>query len=458
MPNIPQAISEIKSLLKDRLSTKVSVLSQHGHNEAYYPFCPPDAVAFVRTTKEVSIIATICNKYHCPIIPWGAGTSLEGHTLAIKGGVTLNFSQMNKVIQLYDQDLQVSVEPGITREELNNELRTTGLFFPVDPGANATIGGMVATRASGTTAIRYGTMKDAVLSLEIVLADGRIINTGTRAKKSSSGYDLTRLIIGSEGTLAIITKITLILQAQPEKIAAATCHFSNIESAINAVIMAIQMGIPMARIELIDALVVRAINQYSKLNLPEKPHLFMEFHGSDVSVKDQSKNMKNIIAEFGGHSFTWENKTENRNKLWKARHNAYPALKTLKPGYSILTTDICVPISKLAEAIIETEKDIKKSNIIGPILGHVGDGNYHCCLLIDPNNPETLKTAQDLAHRMVKRALDLEGTITGEHGIGIGKKKYMLQEHGEAWSIMADIKRMFDPNIILNPGKLVQID
>ncbi len=458
MSNVAAAITELQTLLDERLSTAQAVLDQHGTSETYYAPAPPDAVAFARNTNEVSDIVKICAKYACPIVPWGVGTSLEGHALAIKGGVTINLSQMDQVIHVYPEDLLAVVQPGLTREALNEDLRATGLFFPVDPGANATIGGMTATRASGTTAVRYGTMKENVLALEVVLADGRIIRTGTRAKKSSSGYDLTNLMVGSEGTLGIITEITLRLQGQPEAIAAAVCDFPDIEAAVNTVITAVQMGIPMARMELIDTLSMRALNQYSHLGLPEKPHLFMEFHGSEAGVTEQSGMLKELATDFGGGDFKWSTKTEDRNKLWHARHNAFFATKALRPGFFGMSTDVCVPISKLAEAIIQTAEDAAEHGLFAPILGHVGDGNYHTLFLTDPAKPEELALAQKLSHRMNTRALALGGTVTGEHGIGIGKMKYMVEEHGDAWSVMADIKRTFDPQNIMNPGKVVQIN
>jgi D-lactate dehydrogenase (cytochrome) len=440
------------------LNTSRAVLDLHGANEAYFPPTPPDAVAFAKNTQEVSDIVKICAKYNCPIVPWGVGTSLEGHALAVKGGVTIDLSEMDKIVQIYQEDLLAVVQPGITREVLNEELRATGLFFPVDPGANATIGGMTATRASGTTAVRYGTMKENVLALEVVLADGRIIHTGTRAKKSSAGYDLTHLMVGSEGTLGIITEVTLRLQGQPEAIAAAVCDFDDIESAVNTVITAVQMGVPMARMELLDTLSMQALNQYSHLGLPEKPHLFMEFHGSTASVAEQSEIMKELAADMGGGDFQWSTKTEDRNKLWHARHTAFFATKALKPGFDGMSTDVCVPISKLAEAITDTAKDAADNGMFAPILGHVGDGNYHTLFLTDPNKPEELAKAQKLAHRMNTRALEMGGTVTGEHGIGMGKMKYMAEEHGAAWSVMADIKRTLDPHNIMNPGKVVQIN
>jgi len=458
MSDIARAIAALKTLLAECLSTSRAILDQHGQSEAYFAPTPPDAVAFARNTQDVSDIVKICAKHGCPIVPWGVGTSLEGHALAIKGGVTINMSGMNQIVEVYQEDLLVVVQPGITREALNEDLRATGLFFPVDPGANATIGGMTATRASGTTAVRYGTMKENVLALEVVLADGRIIRTGTRAKKSSSGYDLTNLMVGSEGTLGIITEITLRLQGQPEAIAAAVCDFPDVEAAVNTVIAAVQMGIPMARMELLDALSMQALNNYSQLGLPQKPHLFMEFHGSEASVTEQSEIMKELASDMGGGDFQWSSKTEDRNKLWSARHTAFFATKALKPGFDGMSTDVCVPISKLAQAITDTAKDAADNGMFAPILGHVGDGNYHTLFLTDPNKPEELAMAQRLSHRMNTRALALGGTVTGEHGIGMGKMKYMIEEHADGWSVMADIKRTLDPQNIMNPGKVVQVN
>lgn len=458
MSGIPAAIAELQIFLGDRLSTSQAVLDQHGQNESYFPYTPPDAVAYAHSTQDVSEIVKVCAKHKCPIVPWGVGTSLEGHALAVQGGISLDLSEMHQVIEIYQEDLLARVQPGITREALNEELRATGLFFPVDPGANATIGGMTATRASGTTAVRYGTMKENVLALEVVMADGRIIRTGSRAKKSSAGYDLTNLMVGSEGTLGIITEITLRLQGQPEAIAAAICDFPDVESAVNTVITAVQMGVPMARIEYIDDLSIEALNEYSQMGLPEKPHLFMEFHGSESGVIEQSETMKELASEFGGGAFQWSTKTEDRTKLWKARHTAYFALKSLKPGFNGMSTDVCVPISKLAEAIMDTAQDAKDHGMFAPILGHAGDGNYHVLFLTNPDKPEELALAKKLSHRMNDRALALGGTVTGEHGIGMGKMKYMAQEHGDGWSIMADIKRTLDPQNILNPGKVVQVN
>ncbi|GLQ34858.1 2-hydroxy-acid oxidase [Amylibacter marinus] len=452
------AINEIQAFLGERLNTSAAVRALHGQNEAHYPEMPPEAVAFPNSTAEVSEIVKICAKHRCPIIPWGTGTSLEGHALPVQGGITVSLQNMSAVLEVLPEDLLAVVQPGLTREALNKDLRATGLFFPVDPGANASLGGMAATRASGTTAVRYGTMKENIRALEVVLADGRIIRTGSRAKKSSTGYDLTKLFVGSEGTLGIITEMTLELQGQPEAIAAAVCDFDDIESAINTVIMAVQMGVPIARMELVDGLSIKAINAYSKLSYPEKPHLFMEFHGSEVAVKDQSETMREISADFQGGDFQWSTRSEERNALWAARHNAYYAMKALYPNKRGMATDVCVPISKLAQAITETIADLDAHGVSGMIIGHAGDGNYHSTLFVDPDQPDELALHLKLAHRMAERGLALGGTVSGEHGIGVGKQKFMAAEHGDAVSVMADIKRSFDPDNIMNPGKLVPMN
>lgn len=456
--SIDNAVARIRDLIGDRLSTSASVRDLHGQNEAYFTPVPPDAVAFPRDTAEVSGIVKICADEGCPIVPWGVGTSLEGHAVAFNGGVSLDMSEMNRVIDIHPEDMDAVVQPGVTREQLNEELRATGLFFPVDPGANASLGGMAATRASGTTAVRYGTMRENVLAMEVVLADGRIIRTGSRARKSSAGYDLTRLMIGSEGTLGIITELTVRLQGQPESITAAVCAFTSMEDAVNAVIATIQMGVPMARIELLDAISIRAVNEYNKMDMPESPHLFIEFHGSETGAKEQAETFGEIAAEHDCLGFEWSANLEERNRLWSARHNFYYASLKLKPGCRGLTTDICVPISKLAEALLETIADLEEAGVIAPVVGHVGDGNFHTGILIDPDDPAELEQAKDLAHRMNKRALRLGGTVTGEHGVGVGKKRYMTEEHGDAWSVMADIKRTLDPKNILNPGKVVELN
>jgi D-lactate dehydrogenase (cytochrome) len=458
MSDIAAAITEIKALLGERMHTSQSMRDLHGQNEAHFDHMPPDAVAFPHNTQEVSDIVKACAKHKCPIIPWGVGTSLEAHALPVRGGITIDMSEMNQVLEILDQDLLAVVQPGLTREGLNTELRTTGLFFPIDPGANATLGGMTATRASGTTAVRYGTMKENVLAMEVVMPDGRIIRTGTRAKKSSAGYDLTKLFVGSEGTLGIITELTLRLQGQPECIAAAVCDFPSIEDAVNVVITAVQLGIPMARMELIDETTIRAINAYSNFDYPEVPHLFMEFHGSEIGVKDQSDSIHDIVKDHHGGDFQWSTNTEDRNRLWAARHQTYYATKALFPGQLGLTTDICVPISHLADAIRDTQRDLLVNGVTAGIVGHVGDGNYHALMFSDPAKPEQLERNKALAHRMAERALKINGTVTGEHGVGLGKMKYMAAEHGEALSLMVDIKRVFDPQNIMNPGKMIPMN
>ncbi len=455
---IQSAIAELSTVLGERLARSKSELALHGASETYFDDAPPDAVAYPETTEEVSAIVRICAAHDCPVIPWGVGTSLEGHALAIRGGVTVDFQRMNRVLAVHAEDMDCIVQPGITRRALAEELRTTGLFFPVDPGADATLGGMAATRASGTTAVRYGTMRDNVMGLEVVLADGRIIRTGTRARKSSAGYDMTALFLGSEGTLGLITELTLKLHGQPEATSAAVCAFENVGNAVDTVITTIQMGIPMARIELVDADTARAFNAYADAGLPERPHLMIEFHGSDTSVAEDAERFGEVAVEFGAEGFQWSAKTEDRNRLWRMRHDGYYALKSQRPGMRAMATDICVPISKLAEAIEETQADIAESGMYGPILGHVGDGNFHATIFIDPDDPASLATAKDLAHRMAQRALAMGGTVTGEHGVGIGKMQYMSEEHGDAWGVMAQMKRTLDPQNILNPGKMVDVN
>jgi len=456
--SIPTALSALSSLLGNRLSRSKSELAAHGASETHFAPAPPDAVAFPQSTAEVAEIVRICAANDCPVIGWGAGTSLEGHGLAIRGGISVDFRLMDKILRISPEDMDITVQPGITREALNTELRATGLFFPVDPGANASIGGMAATRASGTTAVRYGTMRDNVLGTECVLADGRVIRTGTRARKSAAGYDLTGLLIGSEGTLGLMTELTLRLYGQPEAISSAVCAFSSIEDAVNAVIATIQIGIPMARIEFVDPATAAAFNLYANASMPEAPHLMIEFHGSDAAVAEDARRFGEIVADFGAQEFRWSDRAEDRNALWKMRHDAYYACLALRPGTRAVVTDICVPISALAEAVEETRADIAASPLQGPILGHVGDGNFHAILLVDPADRAEMDEAQRLAGRMAERALALGGTITGEHGIGIGKLDYMEKEHGDAWSLMADIKRTLDPGNILNPGKMVRMN
>lgn len=452
---IEAAITELETFLGDRLSRSKSDLAAHGASETWFPPSPPDAVAFPESTEEVSRIMAICHAEACPVVAFGAGTALEGHTSALRGGVSLDFSRMSKVLAIHQGDMEAVVQPGLTREELNRELRATGLFFSVDPGANASMGGMAATRASGTTAVRYGTIRENILALEVVLADGRVIRTGSRAKKSASGYDLTGLFLGSEGTLGIITELTVKLHGAPEAISAGVCAFEEMESAVEAVVAVIQMGIPMARIEFVDAATVAAVNAYSGTDLPEKPHLFVEFHGSAVSAADDAQRFGEVVEDFGASDIRTATKTEDRTALWTARHHAYWACLASRPGATAIVTDVCVPISKLAEAVTETRDDIAASPIPGPILGHVGDGNFHAILLIESGNAAELAEAKRLAGRMAERALRLGGTITGEHGIGMGKLGYMEAEHGPAWAVMGEIKRALDPTGILNPGKLV---
>lgn len=452
---IPEALQELHSLLGNRLSRSKPDLAAHGTNESYFEPTPPDAVAFPETTDEVAEIVKICARHGCPIVPWGAGTSLEGHALAVRGGVSLDMGRMTRVLAVHPEDMQAVVQPGLTREALNTELRTTGLMFPVDPGANATIGGMAATRASGTTAVRYGTMRDNVLALEVVLSDGRVIRTGSRARKSSAGYDLTGLFVGSEGTLGIITELTLRLHGQPEAVSAAVCAFADFSHAVDTVIATIQSGIPMARIEFVDEAVAHAFNAHSGGSMPEQPHLLVEFHGSPAAVAEQAERFGEIVAGMGGAKFQWATTTEARSALWKMRHHAYWSCLAARPGAMGLVTDICVPISRLAEAVRETRADIDASGLQGPILGHVGDGNFHAILLVERGNAAELETAKRLAAGMAERALRMGGTITGEHGVGQGKLGLMRAEHGGAWDVMGALKAALDPAGILNPGKIV---
>ncbi|PRY26015.1 D-lactate dehydrogenase (cytochrome) [Aliiruegeria haliotis] len=453
---IEQALADLSSVLGERLTRSASDRALHGQSESYFAQTPPDAVAYPETAEEVARIVTTCAAHGCPVIPFGAGTSLEGHTTPIRGGLTVDFARMNRVLEVHPEDMDAVVQPGITRQALNEDLRATGLFFPVDPGANASIGGMAATRASGTTTVRYGSMRDNVLGLQVVLADGRIIRTGTRARKSAAGYDLTHLFIGSEGTLGLITELTLRLHGQPEAISAAVCAFSDIGGAVDTVMATIQMGIPMARIEFIDTETVNAVNAYSNMSLPLKPHLLVEFHGSDLSVAEDARRLGELVEEFGGEGFRWSTQAEDRNALWTMRHNAYFAILASRKGARAVVTDLCVPISRLAEAVEETRADIADSPIPGPILGHVGDGNFHAILMIRDDEPQELETARALSARMVDRALRMGGTVTGEHGVGMGKLDYMEAEHGQGWQVMGEIKRALDPQNILNPGKVVR--
>ncbi|MGH1459401.1 MAG: FAD-binding oxidoreductase [Paracoccaceae bacterium] len=453
--NIDAALAALTTVLGQRLSLSKSDLDLHGSSETHFPLTPPDAVAYPQNTQEVAQIVKICAAHHVPVIGWGTGTSLEGQAQAFGGGICVDFSHMNKLLRIGQADMDCTVQPGITREVLNTELRATGLFFPVDPGANASLGGMTSTRASGTTAVRYGTMRDNVLGLEVVLADGSVIHTGTRARKSSAGYDLTALFVGAEGTLGLITEITLRLQGQPEAVTAAICAFDDIDSAVRCVMDTIQIGIPMARIEFVDAATAAAFNSYAGSNLPECPHLMVEFHGSDGGVREQAESFGDIVADHGGKGFEWAIKAEDRTALWTMRHNAHYACMASRPGCRAIVTDICVPISRLADAVNETRADLDAHNVTGPILGHVGDGNFHAILLFDEADPDEVARAEAVAHRMVTRALEMGGTATGEHGIGIGKLRYMAAEHGPAWAVMGKLKTALDPHNIMNPGKLV---
>lgn len=448
---------ELSQLLGKRFSTNQSVREVHAKDESYHTPQLPDAVVTAHSTEEVSQIVKLCAKHHCPVIPFGAGTSLEGQVIPIQGGISLDLSEMNTVLHLSDTDLDVSVQAGVTRRQLNTYLRDTGLFFPVDPGADASLGGMAATRASGTNAVRYGTMRENVLGLTVVMADGQIIKTGGRARKSASGYDLTKLMIGSEGTLGVITELTLRLYGRPEAMAAAVCNFSSLEGAVNTVIETVQLGIPVARIELLDEVQIDAINRYSKLDYPLQPTLFLEFHGTEAGVKEQAMQVGELATENGGGDFQWSDKEEEKNKLWRARHDAAYACMALRPGAGMWATDVCVPVSRLTECIIETRKDIDETGLLSPIVGHVGDGNFHTVMLVDTESDEEMKTCIAFNERLLKRALAMGGTITGEHGIGFGKRKYLREEHGAAVDVMATIKQALDPLNILNPGKIVDI-
>ena len=450
-------IAALRSAFGDRVSTVAAVREQHGRDESYHAAQPPDAVVFVRSTEDVQKIVRLCAARRVPIIPFGTGSSLEGHVAALHGGICIDLSQMNRIVRVNAEDMDATVEAGVIRTQLNDHLRDTGLFFPIDPGAHASIGGMAATRASGTNAVRYGTMRENVLALTVVLADGRVIRTARRARKSSAGYDLTRLFVGSEGTLGVITDVTVRLHGIPEAISSAVCAFPDLESAVNTVIATIQSGVPVARIELLDDVQMDAVNKYSKLNYKVAPTLFFEFHGSDASVKEQAETAQAISADLGGLGFEWATQPEDRNRLWKARHDAYYACLALRPGAKGMPTDVCVPISRLVECITETKRDIEQSGLLAPIVGHVGDGNFHAVLVLDPNDPEELRRAHAFNERLAMRAIAMDGTCTGEHGIGYGKIGFLTAEHGEAVSLMRALKMTFDPHNIMNPGKIVRV-
>jgi D-lactate dehydrogenase (cytochrome) len=457
VPLNPKLLASLRQRLGDRLSTSAAICAQHGKDESYHAPHAPDAVAFAESTDEVADLVALCAEYETPVIAFGTGTSLEGHVAALKGGVCIDLSQMNKVLRVNAEDLDATVEAGVTRKQLNEYLRDTGLFFPIDPGADASIGGMAATRASGTNAVRYGTMRENVLALTIVLPDGKVIRTAQRARKSAAGYDLTRLFVGSEGTLGIITQVTVRLYGIPEAISAAVCAFPTIADAVDTVILTIQSGIPVARIELLDEAQIDAINKYSKLDHKVAPTLFFEFHGTAAGVAEQTELVKAIAGEHGGDDFRWATTPEARSKLWQARHDAYYAALALRPGSKGWPTDVCVPISRLAECIAETKRDLAQSTIPSALAGHVGDGNFHLIFMIDPQQPEEIAEASRLNERMVARALAMEGTCTGEHGIGYGKMDFMVAEHGPAIDVMRSIKQALDPHGIMNPGKIVRM-
>ena len=456
LPPSESCIRELGALFGERCSTGETIREQHGRDESFHPSAPPDAVVFVESNEEVAEIMKLCVQHGTPIIPYGTGTSLEGHVAALQGGVCIDLTRMKQVLEVNAADLDCRVQAGVTRKQVNHHLRNSGLFFPIDPGADASLGGMTATRASGTNAVRYGTMRENVLGLTVVTAEGRILRTGTRARKSAAGYDLTRLFVGSEGTLGVITEIQLRLQGIPEAMSAAVCSFDSMKGAVNTVIFTIQMGIPVARVELVDEVQIDAINRYSDLDDPVKPALFFEFHGTPASVAEQAERVGEIADENGGSNFQWATKEQDRQKLWEARHNGYYAALALRPGCRGWPTDVCVPISRLAECILETQQDVREQGLLAPILGHVGDGNFHMTYLIHPDyEDEELPKYQALNDRLITRALRMEGTCTGEHGVGYGKIPYMHREHGESVALMRQIKEALDPLNLLNPGKIL---
>lgn len=448
-------VGALQAQFGSRFSVAESVRAHHGRDESVYPAMPPQAVVYPESTDEVVALVKLCRAHRCPLIPWGAGSSIEGQLLAVQGGISVDLSRMNRVLEVAAEDLLASVQPGVTRKQLNQEIRDTGLFFPIDPGADASIGGMVATRASGTNAVRYGTLRDNVLALTVVTADGQVVRTGTRARKSSAGYDLTRLFVGSEGTLGIITGITLRLHPLPEAVSAAVVNFPSAEKAVTTVIEAIQLGIPVARCEFLDAAAIRAINAYSKLSLREAPTLFFEFHGSETAVAEQAALVQELAAGNDGADFEWATQPEERTRLWNARHDAYFAGLQMRPGARAIATDTCVPISRLAESLEGARTLLEASGFPSMILGHVGDGNFHCLILVDADNPEEMARAEALNHEIVALGLRLGGTCTGEHGIGLHKMDFLREETGdEAVALMARIKQALDPDGILNPGKI----
>ncbi|MGQ7248056.1 FAD-binding oxidoreductase [Halomonas sp. V046] len=448
-------LADLTPLLGDRITTAPGILEQHGHDESWHHPAAPDAVCFPHSTQEVSRVIRACSHHNIAVIPYGVGTSIEGQIIAERGGLCVDLSRMNAIVEVRAEDLDATVQPGVTRTQLNHHLRATGLFFSVDPGADASMGGMASTRASGTNTVRYGTMRENVLSLTVVMADGRIVQTGGRARKSAAGYDLTHLMIGAEGTLGIITELTVKLHGLPEAISSATVAFDDVAGAVNTVIASIQCGLPLARIELLDALAMKAVNQYSRLTHGEKPTLFLEFHGTHAGVREQAKAFAELCQDFGGSDFAWATLEEDRQTLWQARHDAAYAAKQLRPGMEFWATDICVPISRLAECIAATQLDVQATGLTAPLLGHVGDGNFHLVVIFDRDNQDELETLAAFNQRLVARALAAGGTCTGEHGVGIGKREYMASEHGDGWEVMRSIKQALDPQGIMNPGKLV---
>jgi len=450
--------SALDILLGERATTSAAVREQHGRGEGAFSPVPPDIVCFANANAEVAAIVRLCAEHKVPVIPFGTGTSLEGHVLALKGGVSIDLSHMNEILEVNTEDLDCRVQAGVTRKQLNDHIRDTGLFFPVDPGADASLGGMAATRASGTNAVRYGTMRESVLGLTVVMPDGRIVRTGGRARKSAAGYDLTRLLVGSEGTLGVITEVQLRLFGIPEAISAAVCQFETLEGAVDTVIQTIQLGIPVARIELLDEVQLGACIAYSKLkDYERKPTLFFEFHGTENGVGEQTVMVGAIAQENGGGAFEWATRQEDRNALWQARHDAYFAACALRPGKRGISSDVCVPISRLAECIMESRADIDASGLVAPIVGHVGDGNFHVLFVIDPDDADEAQRAEGVNERMVHRALAMGGTCTGEHGIGVGKMDFLVAEQGEAVSVMRTVKMALDPDNIMNPGKILRV-
>ncbi|VTU14872.1 putative FAD-linked oxidoreductase [Variovorax sp. PBL-H6] len=457
--DVPDALLQaLKARFGEQCSTALAVRTQHGRDESSFDAPPPAAVVFAETTQDVADAVKLAGGYSVPVIPFGVGSSLEGHLLAVQGGISIDVSRMNRVLSVNADDLTVTVAPGVTRKQLNDEIKSTGLFFPIDPGADASIGGMTATRASGTNAVRYGTMRENVLALEVVTASGEVIRTGTRAKKSSAGYDLTRLFVGSEGTLGVVTEITLRLYPLPEAVSAAICSFPSIEAAVRTTIEIIQLGVPIARVELIDVNTVRMVNAYAKLALREEPMLLMEFHGSPAGVKEQAETVQELASGHGGKAFEWASTPEERTRLWTARHNSYFAAVQSRPGCRVISTDTCVPISRLADCLLESVAEADASGIPYFLVGHVGDGNFHFGYLLDPNAPEERVTAEKLNHALVSRALALEGTCTGEHGVGLHKMEFLVNEAGVgAIDMMRTIKRALDPKNIMNPGKIFSL-